>query len=70
MSRDVRTRCVVCAWRNECTKKFKNTTDAAHCPDYVRDVKLPPDDEEVAAESALDNAADGKHKKIEDPFAD
>jgi hypothetical protein len=42
-----------------------------HCPDYVRDVTLPPGDEEAAAdESAPGNAAERKHKKIEDPFAD
>lgn len=70
MSRDVRTRCVVCAWRGECTKKFKNTVEAAHCPDYVRDATLPPDEEEVASESTLNNASDRRHKKIVDPFAD
>ena len=42
-----------------------------HCPDYVRDVTLPPDDEEEAAdESTPGNAVGRKHKKIEDPFAD
>ena len=69
MSRDVRTRCAVCAWRGECTKKFKNTTDAMHCPDYVRDARLPPAEEE-SDDSGLDSAANSKHKKIEDPFAE
>ena len=70
MSKDARTRCVVCAWRGECTKKFKNTKDVAHCPDYLRDVRLPPEEEEVAEESTAENASDRRLKQIEDPFAD
>jgi hypothetical protein len=66
MSRDVRTTCAVCAWRGECTKKFKNTSDAMHCPDYCRDVKFPPDEEEVDGE----NKPSRDHKKRVDPFAD
>jgi cytidylate kinase len=35
--------CVICAWRGECTKRFRVKTNALYdvnCPDYTRDIKL------------------------------
>ena len=35
--------CGICAWRRECQKKFKLSTDAflgSHCPDYTRDLSI------------------------------
>ena len=35
--------CGLCAWRRECQKKFKLSTDAfigSHCPDYTRDLSI------------------------------
>ncbi|PKN19682.1 MAG: hypothetical protein CVU71_04725 [Deltaproteobacteria bacterium HGW-Deltaproteobacteria-6] len=35
--------CVICAWRGECTKRYRVKTNALYdvnCPDYTRDIKL------------------------------
>ena len=32
--------CVVCAWRENCAKKFRVTDGGAHCPDFTRDVTI------------------------------
>ena len=35
--------CGMCAWRRECQKRFKLSTDAflgSHCPDYTRDLSI------------------------------
>jgi cytidylate kinase len=35
--------CGICAWRRECQKKFKVSTDGfigSHCPDYTRDLSI------------------------------
>jgi cytidylate kinase len=35
--------CGICAWRKECQKKFKISTDGfigTHCPDYTRDLSI------------------------------
>jgi cytidylate kinase len=35
--------CGICAWRRECQKKFKISTDGfigSHCPDYTRDLSI------------------------------
>jgi cytidylate kinase len=35
--------CVICAWREHCTKRYRVKTNAlfdVNCPDYTRDVKL------------------------------
>jgi cytidylate kinase len=35
--------CGICAWRRECQKRFKLSTDAflgSHCPDYTRDLSI------------------------------
>jgi len=35
--------CVICAWRGECTKRYRVKTNAlfdVNCPDYTRDIKL------------------------------
>ena len=38
---DERTVCVVCAWRENCLKRFRNeSTGQLRCPDYTRDVTL------------------------------
>jgi cytidylate kinase len=37
--------CGLCAWRRECQKKFKVSTDGfigSHCPDYTRDLSIKP----------------------------
>lgn len=61
MGVDVRIRCSVCAWRENCVKKHTIKESALHCPDYVRDQRLGP--EEDAARPTE------RHKKIEDPFS-
>ncbi len=32
--------CAVCAWRENCNKKFCVTDGGAHCPDFSRDVSI------------------------------
>jgi hypothetical protein len=35
--------CSICAWRNECQKRFSVVTDASgqvRCPDFTRDVSI------------------------------
>ena len=33
--------CIVCAWRENCQKRFTSSPDIAlRCPEYVRDVTL------------------------------
>jgi hypothetical protein len=40
-------RCVICAWRGECQKKFCIPDGGQRCPDFTRDItiKLPEDEE-------------------------
>jgi len=41
--------CGLCAWRRECQKRFKLSTDAflgSHCPDYTRDLSIKTKDAE------------------------
>jgi hypothetical protein len=33
-------RCVVCAWRAACQKKFCISDGGARCPDFTRDVTI------------------------------
>jgi len=39
-------RCVICAWRENCAKRFSVSDGGARCPDFSRDVsiKIPPAD--------------------------
>ena len=46
MSIDAKTMCAVCAWRENCKKKFKVSAGEAHCPDFSRDVQLQADDKQ------------------------
>lgn len=41
-------KCAVCAWRENCQKKFSISGKDIRCPDFVRDlrVKVEPADEE------------------------
>lgn len=32
--------CVICAWRENCAKKFCVPDGGAHCPDFTRDVSI------------------------------
>jgi hypothetical protein len=32
--------CAVCAWRENCSKKFCITDGGARCPDFTRDVSI------------------------------
>jgi hypothetical protein len=35
--------CAICAWRENCAKKFCVADGGAHCPDYTRDVAFKED---------------------------
>ncbi|ABQ26484.1 hypothetical protein Gura_2305 [Geotalea uraniireducens Rf4] len=32
--------CAICAWRENCAKKFSVPDGGAHCPDFTRDISL------------------------------
>ena len=35
--------CSICAWRENCQKRFSMSTDTlgnVHCPDYTRDISI------------------------------
>ncbi len=65
MTIDVRYKCAVCAWREKCTKKHTIKDSAMHCPDYVRDETLGPEEDSPGCATPLRHS----HKKVEDPFA-
>jgi len=33
-------RCVICAWRGNCAKRFSVSDGGARCPDFSRDVTV------------------------------
>jgi len=33
-------RCVICAWREKCAKRFSVSDGGARCPDFSRDVTI------------------------------
>jgi len=33
-------RCVICAWRENCAKRFSVSDGGARCPDFSRDVSI------------------------------
>lgn len=39
MTRDARITCAICAWRQDCQKKF-TVTNALHCREFTRDVSI------------------------------
>lgn len=46
MTKDI---CLVCAWRADCQKRFSMKAGQS-CPDFVRDVTIPKDEEEKVEE--------------------
>ena len=66
--------CGLCAWRRECQKKFKVSTDGfigSHCPDYTRDLSIKPaasneqEDEKVIMDRMVQQQLD-KWRKLLD----
>lgn len=51
--------CVICAWRENCAKKFCVADGGAHCPDFTRDVSIK---EESAREGEPVTTGDGKRE--------
>ena len=48
--------CVICAWRENCTKRYRVKTNAlfdVNCPDYTRDIKLRDKDVDTLVEDQL-----------------
>lgn len=43
-------RCVVCAWRETCAKKFSVADGGARCPDFTRDVSIKASDDDTENE--------------------
>ena len=65
MSFDARKQCSVCAWRADCTKKFKTEESNLHCADFTRDKTIPPEEEGVEKADA-----GARMKTVEDVFGD
>lgn len=40
--------CAVCAWRENCAKKFCVADGGAHCPDFTRDISIKSDEGDKA----------------------
>ncbi|PLX41615.1 MAG: hypothetical protein C0608_05170 [Deltaproteobacteria bacterium] len=62
---DARKQCSVCAWRAECTKKFRTEESNLHCADFTRDKKIPADESEAASPETGD-----RMKTLENVFGD
>ena len=45
-------RCVTCAWRENCAKRFSVSEGGARCPDFSRDVSIKdlPDESDEAGQ--------------------
>ncbi len=43
--------CAVCAWRENCAKKFSVPDGGARCPDFTRDISLRDDKCRVTVDS-------------------
>lgn len=59
--------CVICAWRENCTKRYRVKTNAlfdVNCPDYTRDIKLKEKDVDKLVE---DQVMRWKQEKKEKP---
>jgi hypothetical protein len=54
--------CVVCAWRASCQKKFSISGRDINCPDFVRDLSLPKE-EDSEDKSKEHKTGKGKLKK-------
>jgi hypothetical protein len=55
-----RQHCVVCAWRENCAKKFSVTDGGARCPDFTRDVSVKQVESPVAETTPSDTVQQGK----------
>jgi len=59
MTRDARTLCVMCAWRETCAKRFDFEKSGLHCPEYTRDVTIKAPDDEPASAAAKEDKRKG-----------
>jgi hypothetical protein len=44
--------CAVCAWRENCAKRFSVSDGGARCPDYSRDISIKQVDEDEAPQTS------------------
>ena len=52
-----KTLCVVCAWRENCQKKFSfSSSGGTKCPEYTRDLNLPKDTDKPIERKRVANA--------------
>jgi hypothetical protein len=52
--------CAICAWRENCNKKFCVPDSGAHCPDFTRDISLR--DDTCQEESTTKSGAEGRER--------
>ena len=56
MTQDVRKICPVCAWRENCAKRFSMSADETlHCPDFSEDISLRKKSQEIEKEESEEN---------------
>ncbi len=58
MTYDERKLCVICAWRENCKKKF-SLGNQLHCPDFVKDLSIK-GEKENETEDKRDNCKNNK----------
>jgi len=53
---DEPTLCVVCAWRERCTKKFIHGKEVSlRCPDFTKDLQIKKDKMDAEIDTSKDN---------------
>ncbi|HLO24541.1 MAG TPA: hypothetical protein VK187_00400 [Geobacteraceae bacterium] len=53
--------CAICAWRENCAKKFCVADGGAHCPDFTRDISFKDDSCRDAGDGTPE--AEGRERK-------
>jgi hypothetical protein len=56
---DKRQFCAICAWRENCAKKFSMPDGGTRCPDFTRDIS-------IKVESAASGVEKADTKKLEE----
>jgi len=54
--------CAVCAWRENCNKKFCIPDGGARCPDYCRDISIKDIEEDKDKTTTTDSQSKETHK--------
>ncbi len=55
--------CAICAWRQNCQKKFSLSGRSLHCPEFVRDISI--ESPLISGEGNSGEVTVGDHKRLE-----